>query len=150
MSRLYYEDDYDYWQEGLQRGWLRSAIRGKRGQQFLRELVLALDALPTPELSCGALEDSKTGCCCAFGAVRRFRGPENIKLWFHPEEEDMTPDNLAEPFGVSPTLAWAVVQANDEDMNDGNTEQSRRRRWAEVRAWAVRHLLPVPQQRADG
>lgn len=139
MSRLYCEDDYDYRQEGLRAGWIRSAIRGKRGQSFLRELVTALDALPSPELSCGALEDLATGCCCAFGAVRRLRGPESVKLWFHPEEEDTSPDDLAKPFGVSLTLAWAVVQAN-EDMNESNTEQGRRRRWADVRAWAMRHL----------
>lgn len=46
MSRLYYDDDWGCNIEGLQQGWLRSAIRGKRGQQFLRELVTALDALP--------------------------------------------------------------------------------------------------------
>ena len=141
MSRLYFDDDWDYNLEGLQQGWLRSAIRGKRGQQFLRELVTALDALPAPELSCGALEDAQTGCCCAFGAVRRLRGAENVKLWFHPEEEDLSPDNLAEPFGVSNTLAWAVVQANEE-MAESNTKQARRRRWADVRAWAVSHLQP--------
>jgi hypothetical protein len=145
MSRLYFDDDWDYNVEGLQQGWLRSAIRGKRGQQFLRELVTALDALPTPELCCGALEDAQTGCCCAFGAVRRLRGPENVNLWFHPEEEDMSPYNLAEPFGVSNTLAWAVVQANEE-MAESNTEQARRRRWADVRAWAAGHLLPVGEE----
>ena len=146
MSRLRYYDDDDCStsEEGLRRGWLQSAIRGQRGQRFLRELVAALDALPTPELSSGALEDAKTGCCCAFGAVRRLRGPENVGIWFHPEEEDMTPDNLAEPFGVSNTLAWAVVQVN-EDMSEDNTEQARRRRWAEVRSWAVRHLQEANQ-----
>jgi len=140
MSRLYYDEDWDY--SGLQQGWLRSAVRGKRGQSFLRELVAALDALPTPELSAGALEDEQSGCCCAFGAVRRLRGPENVKICFHPEEEDVSPCDLAEPFGVSSTLAWAVVQVN-EDMAESNTERARRRRWADVRAWAVRHLLPT-------
>jgi hypothetical protein len=139
MTRLYYDDDCNPSEEGLRQGWLRSAIRGQRGQRFLRDLVAALDALPAPELSSGSLEDPETGCCCAFGAVRRFRGPENVRLCFHPEEEDMTPDSLAEPFGVPETLAWAVVQANEE-MSSGNTERDRRRRWAEVRAWAVCNL----------
>jgi hypothetical protein len=145
MSRLYYDDDWDYNVEGLQQGWLRSAIQGKRGQSFLRELVAALDALPTPELSCGALEDAQTGCCCAFGAVRRLRGAENVRLGFHAEEEDITPTYLAEPFGVSETLAWAVVQANEE-MHESNTELARRRRWADVRNWAMRNLLPPPAE----
>jgi hypothetical protein len=143
MTRLYYyDDDLDYFQEGLIAGALRSAIRGKRGQQFLRDLVQALDALPSPELAAGALEDEKTGCCCAFGAVRRFRGADAVPLWFHPMEEDMTPDNLAEPFNVSKTLAWAVVQANEDGMI-GNDESKRRLRWKQVRDWAVRRLIPT-------
>ena len=144
MSRLYYDDDCDPSEEGLRRGWLRSAIRGQRGQRFLRDLVAGLDALPTPELSSGALEDPETGCCCAFGAVRRLRGPKNVPIWFHPEEEDMTPDSLAEPFDVPETLAWAVVQANEEIFSS-NTERDRRRRWAEVRAWAVCNLQEATQ-----
>ncbi len=145
MTRLYYyDDDCDPGEEGLRQGWLHSAIRGKRGQRFLHDLVEALDALPAPELSCGSLEDAETGCCCAFGAVRRLRGPENVRLWFHPEEEDMTPDSLAEPFDVPQTLAWAVVQANEE-MSSGNTEQDRRRRWTEVRAWAACKLQEATQ-----
>ena len=147
MSRLYVNDDYDYRLEGLMQGWLRSAVRGKSGQRFLRGLVAALDALPTPELSSGALEDSATGCCCAFGAVRRFRGPENVTLHYHPEE-DTSPDDLAKPFGVSQTLAWAVVQANDRKPLN-NSEPDRRLRWQEVRAWAVCRLLSGGEEAAN-
>jgi hypothetical protein len=145
MTRLHYYDD-DYWsdppQEGLAAGALCSAIRGKRGQRFIRDLVQALDALPLPELAAGALEDEETGCCCAFGAVRRFRGAHAVPLWFHPMEEDMTPGNLAEPFNVSKTLAWAVVQANEDGMT-GNNQSTRRFRWKRVRDWAVRQLIPT-------
>jgi len=52
----------------------RSTLRGKRGQAFLRELVAALDALPQPELSEGALGDRRTGCVCALGAVALAQG----------------------------------------------------------------------------
>lgn len=143
MTRLYcYDDDSDPCQEGLIAGALRSAVQGKRGQQFLRDLVQALDALPLPELAAGALEDEETGCCCAFGAVRRLRGADAVPLWFNPMEEDMTPDNLAEPFNVSETLAWAVVQANEDGMT-GNDESTRRLRWKEVRNWAVQRLIPT-------
>jgi hypothetical protein len=146
MTRLYYDDDdSDPSQEGLAAGALCSAIRGKRGQRFIRDLVQALDALPLPELAAGALEDEETGCCCAFGAVRRFRGADAVPLWFHPMEEDMTPDNLAEPFNVSETLAWAVVQANEDGMT-GNDESTRRRRWKQVRYWAVRQLIPTTEK----
>lgn len=143
MTRLhYYDDDSDPSQEGLAAGALRSAIRGERGQRFTRDLVQALDALPSPELAAGALEDEKTGCCCALGAVRRLRGADAVPLWFDPMEEDMAPDVLAKPFNISETLAWAVVQANEGGMT-GNDESTRRLRWKQVRDWAARQLIPT-------
>lgn len=128
--------------EGQQAGALQSAIRGRRGQQLLRDLVAGLDALPAPELSAGALEDEATGCCCAFGAVRRYRGAAAVPLYFDPMEEDLDPPHYAEPFDVAPALAWAVVDVNEEWSNSNN-EASRRQRWERVRAWAVRHLAGV-------
>lgn len=148
MSRLYWDDDFDPQEEGLLQGWLKSAIQGRRGQQFLADLVAALDALPAPELISGALEDSETGCCCAFGAVRRHRGAERVPIGFDPEEEDVTPDYLAGPFNVSKTLAWAVVEEN-EDTSTSNTLEARRRRWESVRAWAMSNLLPGKGGRHD-
>jgi hypothetical protein len=140
MSRLCEGDgDWEPWMDGQRAGALRSAIRGRRGQQFLRDLVSALDALPEPELSAGALEDKETGCCCAFGAVRRHRGAESAPLGFHPMEEDVTPDRLTEPFDVSPTLAWAVVSAN-EGWCSSNSPQARRQRFRDVRRWAAAKL----------
>ena len=143
MSRLY-QDDYGFepWMEGQQAGALQSAIRGRRGQQLLRDLVAGLDALPAPELSAGALEDKATGCCCAFGAVRRYRGAAAVPLYFDPMEEDLDPPHHAEPFDVAPALAWAVVKVN-EGWSDSNQESARRQRWTRVRAWAVKHLLGV-------
>jgi hypothetical protein len=58
-------------------------------------------------------------------------------------EEDVTPDNLAKPFNVSKTLAWAVVQVNEDGMI-GNDEETRRLRWKRVRDWAVRRLSEMP------
>lgn len=46
MSRSGYSDDIDNWDLIKWRGQVASAIRGKRGQLFLRELLAALDALP--------------------------------------------------------------------------------------------------------
>ena len=140
MSRLYQNDcDFDPWMEGQQAGALRSAIRGNRGQRFLRDLVAGLDALPEPKLSAGALEDEETGCCCAFGAVRRYRGADAVPLYFDPREEDLDPPHFAEPFDVAKALAWEVVEAN-ENWSTSNCEATMRQRWAHVRAWATRHL----------
>ena len=143
MSRLC-QDDYGFepWMEGQQAGALQSAIRGRRGQQLLRDLVAGLDALPEPELSAGALEDEATGCCCAFGAVRRYRGAAAVPLYFDPMEEDLDPPHYAEPFHVAPALAWAVVETN-EGWSDSNQESARRQRWAKVWAWAVGKVVGV-------
>ena len=144
MSRLYCDNDWEPWMGGQQAGALRSAVRGRRGQRFLQDLIDALDALPVPELSAGALEDEETGCCCAFGAVRRHRGAEAVPLGFDPMDEDQTPDGLTEPFDVSRTLAWAVVQANEE-CSTSNTPDARRRRFQEVRRWAVAKLCAAEE-----
>jgi hypothetical protein len=142
MSRYCDCDDYFYepWMEGQAAGALRSAIRGRRGQQLLRDLVAGLDALPVPELAAGALEDPETGCVCALGAVRLQRGQEAVPLRFDPSDPDVDWRELAEPFDISETLANAVVGQN-EYGSQSNDEQSRRRRWLSVRAWAVGNLI---------
>ena len=142
MSRYCDSDDYDWepWMEGQAAGAMRSAIRGRRGQQLLRDLIAGLDALPEPELAAGALEDPKTGCVCALGAVRLQRGSEAVPLRFDPTDEDVDWRELAEPFDISQTLANEVV-AQNEFISKRNDEQSSRRRWLSVRAWAVGHLI---------
>jgi hypothetical protein len=110
MSRYCDCDDYDWepWMEGQAAGALRSAIRGRRGQQLLRDLVAGLDALPAPELAAGALEDPETGCVCALGAVRLQRGPEAVPLRFDPTDEDVYWRELAKPFDISEQVVEGV------------------------------------------
>ena len=120
----------------------RSTLRGKRGQVFLRELVAALDALPQPELSEGALGDRRTGCVCALGAVALAQGESFADL--AQDDGNWSPDEAAEWYSISPTLANEIISAND-GWRDGNTVDVRRSRWRHVRAWAVRHLIEMPQ-----
>jgi hypothetical protein len=142
MSRYSDYDDYYYepWMEGQAAGALQSAIRGRRGQRLLRDLIAGLDALQAQELAAGALEDPETGCVCALGVVRLQRGPEAVPLRFDPTDEDVDWRELAETFDISETLANAVV-AQNEYGSKRNDEQSRSRRWLSVRAWAVEHLI---------
>jgi hypothetical protein len=142
MSRYCDSDDYDWepWMEGQAAGAMRSAIRGRRGQQLLRDLIAGLDALPVQELAAGALEDPETGCVCALGAVRLQRGAEAVPLSFDLDDPDIDWRDLAKPFDISETLAHAVISEN-EYSSKRNDEQSRRRRWQSVRAWAVGNLL---------
>ena len=54
MSRSGYTDyddsDFANWNHIRWRGQVASATRGKRGQQFFRDLIAALDAMPTKVL----------------------------------------------------------------------------------------------------
>jgi hypothetical protein len=67
MSRSGYSDDFDFdnLALGRWRAQVASAIRGARGQAFLCELVVALDALPEKKLIAHDLESN--GNVCAIG-----------------------------------------------------------------------------------
>lgn len=146
-SRIREGEDFEPWMAGQQAGALRAAVRGRRGQAFLRELVAALDALPVKELAAGALEDPETGCCCAFGAVARARGWGEEQLGFDPTDGDASaPESLlAEAFGVSKTLAFQVI-AENEDFSSCNTPGWRGCRWFRVRSWAVSQIEPADER----
>lgn len=73
MSRSGYSDDCDGAELALWRGAVESAIRGRRGQAFLREMLEALDALPARRLISGEFVDGR-GEHCALGAVALKRG----------------------------------------------------------------------------
>lgn len=72
MSRSGYHDDIEHWDLIRWRGAVASAIRGVRGQRFLKELMQALENLPDQRLIAHELE--KGGEVCALGAVGKSRG----------------------------------------------------------------------------
>jgi len=146
MSRYCDFDDHDHepWMEGQTAGALRSAIRGRRGQRLLRDLIEGLDALPVQELAAGTLKDPETGCVCALGVVRLQRGADAVPLRFDPTDPDVDWRDLAKPFDISETLANAVICQN-EYGDKCNDEPSRRRRWRLVRRWAVCNLIAPPK-----
>ena len=75
MSRSGYSDECDGWDLIRWRGAVASAIRGQRGQAFLREMLSALDAMPEKRLISEELE--RDGEVCAMGAVGQ-RGCRHI------------------------------------------------------------------------
>ena len=141
MSRFWEGESDDPLDWGRYEAAKRSTLRGKRGQAFLRELIAALDALPKPELSEGALGDRRTGCVCALGAVALAQGDSFDDL--AKDDGSWGPEDAAEWYGISPTLANEIISANDE-WRDGNDAKTRQSRWRVVRAWAVRHLIEPP------
>lgn len=129
MSRSGYSDDYDD-SRGLAmwRGQVASAIRGKRGQAFLRELINALDAMPVKRLIKGEFWN---GEACALGVVALGRG--NIDpISVEPHEYD----RLAELFGVAHQLIQEIEFENDEATWRITPEQ----RWQHMHDWAAKSL----------
>ena len=113
MSRSGYTDDCDGPESNLWRGAVKSAIRGKRGQAMLRELVVALDALPEKRLAPDSLVN-EDGEYCALGALGRLRG-----MTMEPQDpDDVDPSDVARMFGIAKSLAAEVMYLNDEYSAD--------------------------------
>ena len=126
MSRSGYNDDIDEWALIRWRGAVRSAIRGKRGQAFLNEMLAAFDALPDKRLISHDLE--RDGCVCALGAAGKARYIDMSGI--DPEDHD----TVAGEFGVAHALACEIMVRNDEcGRNDKTPEQrfERMRKWIE-------------------
>lgn len=149
MSRSNYTDDYmeDDLAGGRYRGMVASATRGKRGQQFFRDLLAALDAMPEKRLIVGELQQPD-GEVCAIGALGRARGIDMSQI--DPED----PEQVAPPFNIAKCLAQEVVYMNDEWFDFeyfGNVriDYTPEKRWAEMREWVSKQLTLVAAESAS-
>ena len=132
MNRSGYSEDIDdNWALIKFRGQVASAIRGKRGQTFLREMAEALDAMPEKRLI--AHELRQAGEVCAIGSVGVRRGVELEAL--DPED----PDTIAGVFGVARPLVQEIEWENDEGSFGPETPEQR---WRRMRAWVSSQILP--------
>jgi hypothetical protein len=113
MSRsgLYEDDGEDHLAHGRWRGAVASAIRGKHGQAFLRELADALDAMPNKWLVAGELQ-SEDGCNCTLGVIAGKRGLDVTSM----DIDDY--DFIADSLGVNAKIAQEVMWENDETFCD--------------------------------
>jgi len=134
MSRSGYSDDCDGWSLIRWRGAVASAIRGYRGQAFLRELVKALDALPEKKLIAGDLK-APDGQVCALGSVAAVRGVDVSDLDVYDREA------VAKRLGIAPALAAEIMFENDGDFFYGKMDPEERFR--RVREWAVAQIVEV-------
>lgn len=135
MSRSGYDDNCDGRELDLWRGAVASAIRGRRGQAFLREMLAALDALPVHQLIYGFLrsdgDEWHDGGVCALGAVGARRGMDLELLDPHDRER------TAAAFGISEALTAEVEYVNDEGTW---ADETPKQRWERVRAWVVEQI----------
>ena len=133
MSRSHYTEDCgdDVLVLGRWRGQVTSAIRGKRGQAFLKDLVNALEAMPNKSLVGDVLR--KDGEVCALGALGVARGLDLESL--DPED----PEQVAEAFGIAPQLVQEIVYINDDDFKF-RREETPENRWYRVYSWAKNQI----------
>lgn len=127
MSRSGYSDECDQWQLICWRGAVASALKGNRGQAFLREMITALDALPEKALVVEELE--KDGEVCALGSVGKLRGMDMA----HIDPEDR--GQVANAFGIAEAMAAEIMYENDEWSHSPES------RWLHMRKWAEGQLL---------
>ncbi len=142
----YIEDCGDYDDDNrslLWRGAVKSAMRGKRGQAFLKELLAAMDALPAKRLVAGDFEAPETGMpfalrrdVCALGAVGRARGVDMQKGEF-AYGEDANAENIAGEFGIAHALASEIMYANDE----GSYRETPEARFERMRKWVADQIV---------
>lgn len=150
MSRSgYIEDAEDNWAIIKWRGAVASAIRGRRGQAFLREMLASMDAMPKKRLIVEELV--KEGEVCALGVVAVARKMDVSAV--DPEDHEA----VAAAFGITHAMTCEVMYENDE-VRDRIVEEAHgppnrwgnrptywrnetpEERFARMRAWVVSKL----------
>lgn len=133
MTRSGYHDDLDGWSLIRWRGAVASAIRGARGQAFLKEMLKALDALPEKKLIASALV-SADGECCALGSVALLRQLETKGVDAYDREA------VADLMGIAEALAAEIAFVNDDDFRWSPEAEVPENRFSRVRAWVVENI----------
>lgn len=158
MGRAGYSDDCDdNLQLGRWRGAVRSAIRGKRGQEFLKEMLAALEAMPQKRLIANVLEQTewnedgdklvpvKDGDVCAFGAVGRARGI-SMPVIDGEDDDETAADEVARTFGTVDALTREIMWKNDEGGIRRRVPIPNVRR-GEWDCWGYNWLPETPEER---
>ncbi len=158
MSRSGYSEDLDNWRLIMWRGAVSRALKGKRGQAMLRELLAALDAMPEKRLIANDLVNEE-GEHCALGVLGQARGMDISTI--DPEDAYA----VAQAFGIAYAMTKEIVYINDEHLDDYRWEiqelcgpvrpnETRNvyvripisnvaeRRWEYMRQWVVENLNP--------
>lgn len=144
MSRSGYSDDCENVQ--LWRGAVRRAMGGKRGREFMQELLETLDHMPEKRLAANTF--TKGGEVCALGSVALRRGIDvsqfertNDSEW----TEDCDRDGLGKVFGIAPAMVAEIMWWNDElhprwvpdekGILHWSSSETQEARWSRVRNW---------------
>lgn len=137
MSRSGYNDydgDYSEIMTINWRGAVASAMRGKRGQAFLKEMLAAFDAMSEKRLIKNDLE--KEGAVCALGAVGVARKIDMSVA----DPHDYT--TIASTFGIASAMAQEIMYYNDEVHWPNDRNETPEQRFIRMRAWIAAQIKP--------
>ncbi len=151
MTRSGYTDEEaEPGQFAMWRGTVASAIRGRRGQAMLLDLLAALDAMPEKRLIVGHLNDAD-GEVCALGALAKYRGvdlsecEDCIDGDGYCDDPEYLAQKLANAFDIARPLAQEIQYLNDEHfeftyVNNKRHNCTPEERWKMMRGWVVGNL----------
>lgn len=152
MSRVSYDNDYNYdplaaarWDRNS-----RAVFVSKRGQAILRDLEAALLALPEKRLvedtfwDTEFIEEAESVRlnACVLGAYARYKGLKATELsglnpfWDEPIDANETADAISQMTPMTFTMAWNLVEQNDEYFGNYTPEQ----RYDAMLDWIRSHL----------
>lgn len=169
MSRSGYTDEDDSLAPGLWRQAVKKALQGKRGQEFLQELLTALDDMQDKRLWPGSFATAE-GEFCALGVLGTKRGTKMDDLG---DEDGCNAAKVGRRFGIARSMAAEIMYINDESAADISklvifeicgpvrphwpdwgdhtrrlvvpNEKHAQDRWKEMRYWVAKQLLPSPK-----
>lgn len=137
MARSGYSDDCENIE--LYRGAVRRALRGRRGQRALRDLLAALDSMTVRELGSGTFQ--RGTCPCTLGVLALHRGVDVDDLEpseYGPDDYGVVDrDDVGERFDVAPSMAAEVMYMNDEACWHSETPEER---WTRMRGWVASNI----------
>jgi len=121
VSRSGYSEDVSDLEAGRWRAAVNRALKGRRGQEFLRALREALDAMPDKKLYPGSFATAD-GEYCTLGVLGAQRG---IRMDDLGDESWCDTELVGDRFGIATSLAAEVMYLNDEYLADTH-------KWVEV------------------
>lgn len=138
MARSGYSDSCDGWDLIRWRGAVASAIRGKHGQAFLKELLAAFDALPEKRLIKNSFQNHDGYCTLGVVAASR-----HVEL--PPITEDDDPFEIRalvkRELKIPDALAAEIMYENDEhESGYFDPPETPEQRYARMRRWIVMHI----------
>ena len=113
------------------RGAVTSAIKGKRGQGFLKKLLVSLDSMKEKCLIKHDLE--RNGKVCTLGAYGMMNGIDMSDV--DPEDHD----GLGRLCGIAPAMVKEIEFENDEVCWVDN-KHSEAARFVMMRQWVVENI----------